>query len=77
MIYKRMIAIVAALLMAGCTTKPAWLDENRVACTADRQEAHVVSKWGLFSIGSEVARADAKVICATPAAASAASGTER
>ena len=35
MIYKRMIAIVAALLMTGCTTKPAWLDENRVACTAD------------------------------------------
>jgi len=51
-----------ALLLAGCSSSPKWL-ENRVACTVDGKEAHVVSKWGPISIGSEVATADAKVIC--------------
>lgn len=50
-----------ALLLAGCST-PTWL-ENRVACTADGAEAHVISKWGPVGLSSEIAKADAEVIC--------------
>lgn len=54
--------LLAVGALSGCATGSKLL-ENRVACTADKSEAHVVSKWGGFSIGAQVADADAKVIC--------------
>jgi hypothetical protein len=58
----RYTIIFAALLLAGCSTSPKWL-ETRVVCTVDNAEAHALSKWALFSIGSKLATADAAVIC--------------
>jgi hypothetical protein len=56
-------------LLSGCASRPVWL-ENRVACTADSTELHAISKWGPFSIGSQIAPADAAVVCALPVNAS-------
>ena len=53
---------MAAALMAGCATRPAWL-ENRAACTADGMQLHAISVWGWFGISSRLAAADAAVIC--------------
>lgn len=50
-----------SLFLAGCAS-PKWLD-NRVACTVAKDEAHVLSKWGPVSIGSQVAAPDAAVLC--------------
>lgn len=55
------IILISAALLTGCAS-PKWL-ENRVACTVDKAEAHVVSKWGPVSIGSQVAASDAAVLC--------------
>lgn len=56
-------ALVAALMLAGCGMSPKVL-ENRVVCTIDRSEAHVLSKWGPVSVGTQVSQADAAVVCA-------------
>lgn len=58
----RYTIILCALLLAGCSSAPKFL-ETRVVCTVDRAEAHALSKWALFSIGSKLAQADAAVIC--------------
>lgn len=57
-------AAMLLLLLSGCASQQ-WL-ENRVACTVDGTELHAISKWGLFSIGSEIAAADAAVVCKKP-----------
>ena len=59
----RLLALIPVALLAGCSSAPKWL-ENRIACTVDGAEAHVVSKWGPVSVGSKIADADAKVVCA-------------
>lgn len=59
----RVITVVALALLAGCGTSPKML-ENRVVCTIDRSEAHVLSKWGPVSLGTQVSQADAAVVCA-------------
>jgi hypothetical protein len=56
-----LIGCLICSALTGCAG-PKWL-ENRVVCTADRAEAHVLSKWGPASIGAQVADADARVIC--------------
>lgn len=56
------ILILSAILLAGCASRPAWL-ENRAACTVDGNEAHALSKWGLFSIGARLSDSDAAMIC--------------
>jgi hypothetical protein len=53
--------VLAAMLLTGCSNTR-WL-ENRVACTVDGKEAHVVSKWGPVGIAAQVAQADAQVLC--------------
>ena len=59
----RLLSVLClAGLLAGCDTAPKLL-ENRVACTVDGTEAHVLSKWGPFSIGTQVSAADAAVVC--------------
>lgn len=57
--------IFAALLLTGCSNTR-WL-ENRVVCTVAADEAHVISKWGPVGIAAQIARADARVLCRTPA----------
>ncbi len=57
----RTLYILPLILLTGCAS-PKWL-ENRVACLADKSEAHVLSKWGAFSIGAKIADEDARVIC--------------
>lgn len=52
-----------AAMLAGCGSQPK-LFENRASCTLDGKELHVLSKWGRFSIGTQVADADAVVACA-------------
>ena len=65
----KLLVLIPIALLAGCSTSPTWL-ENRVACTVDGSEAHVLSKWALFSIGAKLADGDAKAVC-SPAAPSA------
>lgn len=60
--HMRYLAIACACLLTGCSTSPKWL-ENRAVCTVDGKEAHVISKWALFSIGSKLADSDAKAVC--------------
>ena len=62
----RLFSLSFVLLLSACSTTPKWL-ENRVACTVDKREAHFISKWGMFGVGSEIAKADAEVICGKPA----------
>ena len=45
------ILLIAAVLLAGCSTSPKWL-ENVAACSVDGKEAYVVSKWGPIGIAS-------------------------
>jgi hypothetical protein len=58
----RFFIVCAALALAGCSSS-ARLLENRVTCTVDGAEAHVVSKWGPVGIAARVADSDAKVVC--------------
>jgi uncharacterized lipoprotein YajG len=58
----KLLVLIPLAMLAGCSTSPKWL-ENRVACTADGKEAHVISKWALFSIGAKLADGDAKAVC--------------
>lgn len=62
---QKLLVLIPAILLTGCASSPRWL-ENRVACTADKSEAHVLSKWGPISIGARIAEADARVICQAP-----------
>jgi len=59
---KTIIALALAALLAGCGTTKATF-ENRIACTVDGAELHVLSKWGPVSIGSRVADPDAAAVC--------------
>jgi uncharacterized lipoprotein YajG len=52
--------ILAAALLAGCSSTPQWL-ENVAACSVDGQQAYVISKWGPVGIAS--ALTPAAVIC--------------
>lgn len=54
--------LILSIALSGCSTIERKF-ENRAVCTMDGKEAHVISKWGVFSIGSKLADADAKVIC--------------
>lgn len=52
---------IGCLLLAGCSAGQ--MLENRVACTVDGAEAHVISKWGPVGIGAKIAAGDARVLC--------------
>lgn len=56
------VVFLAVVLLAGCGSNPK-LMENRVACTLDRSEAHILSKWGPVSVGTQVSQADTAVLC--------------
>jgi hypothetical protein len=58
----RMLAVLLVLVgLSGCASSAKWL-ENRVAVTADGEQAHFLSVWGPISIGSRIADADAAAI---------------
>jgi hypothetical protein len=59
---KIVLCVLLLLILPGCATRPAWL-ENRVACTLDRAQLYALSIWGPLSIGSRIADADAAVAC--------------
>lgn len=56
--------ILAACLLAGCSTTE--LLANRITCTIDGQQAHVVSLYGPLGIASKVDAADVAIICKPP-----------
>jgi hypothetical protein len=55
------LVLLAALSLQGCAALDKAL-ENRVLCTAAGDEVHAISKWGRFSIGTEIAKADVAAI---------------
>lgn len=59
----RFVSILAAcLLLASCSTTE--LLANRITCTVDGKQAHVVSLYGPLGVASKVDAADAAVVCA-------------
>jgi hypothetical protein len=60
---KTIIAALAVLALAGCSTLPDWTLENRAACTAAGDKALVVSMWGIFGVATIIADQDAEVVC--------------
>lgn len=60
---KRTVIIFAAFILAGCATFDGLTLDNRVACTAARDKAFVVSEWGPVGISSVISPKDAEVIC--------------
>lgn len=53
--------ILAASLLAGCSTTE--LLANRITCTVDGKQAHVVSLYGPLGIASKIDPDDAAVVC--------------
>lgn len=47
------VLVLAALLLAGCSSSPKWLD-NVAACSLDGKEAFVVSRWGPVALASDL-----------------------
>lgn len=57
----RLVALLAVLLpLTGCLGT---LFQNRLACTTDLEELHVLSKYGKLALASEIAEVDAKRTC--------------
>jgi hypothetical protein len=56
------LLLLAAAVLAGCGTLDGKL-ENRVACTAAKDAAFVVSLWGPVGISATIADQDRAVIC--------------
>ena len=57
---KALIVLALAASLSACASQK-W--ENRVACSADKQEAYTVSKYLRLGVASQIAKADALVIC--------------
>ena len=59
----RTAALLAVVLsLTGCAALDRAL-ENRVLCSADKQQAAVISWWGAWGVGAKIAPADAQVVC--------------
>lgn len=58
----RFLILLAALTLTACGTLEGKLD-NRVACTAAKDKAFVVSEWGPVGITGKLHDADRAVIC--------------
>jgi uncharacterized lipoprotein YajG len=60
---KRTVFVMfAAMLLAGCASRPQALT-NRAACTAAGDQAYVVSMWGPIGVASPIDKRDGEVIC--------------
>jgi uncharacterized lipoprotein YmbA len=60
----KLAMLISAVLLAGCSTTPKWL-QNTAACSLDGQQAYVVSHWGPVALASPLEPTAA--ICKTPA----------
>ncbi len=58
----RIIIMVAAALLAGCSTLDRVM-ENRVACSLDRSQGAFISWYGPLGISAKIAEADAEAMC--------------
>lgn len=56
-----LVLVMGSAMLSGCAGSK--LLENRITCSVDKSEAHVVSKWGPIGVSSEIAKADAAVVC--------------
>lgn len=57
---KTLVLLAVAVSLTGCGT----IFENRVACTLDGKHAVFLSKYGAVSVGAQIAKDDADVLCA-------------
>ncbi len=61
---KMLLSALAAVLLPGCAlTKEIEGLENRIACSAAKDELYVVSKYGRVAIASVISAKDREVIC--------------
>lgn len=67
--------IALAIILSGCASintrtldSPEKLThtETRVFCSLQRDEASVLSRWGLFAFAFDLSQRDAPIICAPP-----------
>lgn len=56
---RKLFLLAAALALSGCST----LFQNRVACTVDGKRAFFLSEYMNVSVGAEIHKTDAEVIC--------------
>jgi hypothetical protein len=69
----RLLTLLAVLALSGCATfaesDKDWLRavgeafENRVACSLDRTEAYVISKWGPVALAPQLSKRDVAGAC--------------
>jgi hypothetical protein len=59
------LLLIAATALQACDTLSKKF-ENRLACSLDRSEAYVVSKYGPLGISSEIQKDDAALACKPP-----------
>lgn len=55
----KLLLVISAVTLTGCGT----IFENRVVCTVDGKDAYFISKYANVSVGAQIAKADAEVIC--------------
>lgn len=58
---RKLTILAAALALSGCASTH--LLDNRVACTAAKDQLVLVSWWGWFGIAAKGTDDDRKVIC--------------
>lgn len=59
---RKTLVALAVLILTGCAALDGKLD-NRVACTAAKDKAFVVSEWGPIGITGKLHDADRAVVC--------------
>jgi len=59
---KRIVIVLCALALAGCSTLQGRF-ENRAVCTSAQDKAYVISLWGLFGIASQISEKDQPALC--------------
>jgi hypothetical protein len=59
----KFLIVLSLASLVGCGSVDLKALENRVACAAGKDEAHVISKWGPVGIASKLADQDKAVVC--------------
>lgn len=59
------IVLAACTLLSSCSAIKLNLD-NRVVCTAAKDKSFVISQYGGVGVSSEIAPADAAIVCPLP-----------
>jgi hypothetical protein len=58
--------VMAASALCGCANITQQLD-NRVVCTASKDQGYIVSLYGAFGISTTLNKDDSKKLCSLPA----------